>query len=491
MSVGDIMLVSFDGDSAQINFDGVDKSTEFLLILGSASSTSAGSSIVMSNESVPVEDADPLIKNMLSEGDGYDASSILSSWLRAAEFELATQPPTQITTPTHGIGKTMTKAVELGSYRGFRVLSSLTSLTAYSDVNAYLRCIESDILIYIDEEVNSNMLSSDDIALLCSEYQRAAEWENQIYDGPSDIDGNGKVIALITTQVNRLGNMAGGIITGFFYAADLYEQSDANPTSDYGEIVYLMSPDPDGDFGYPISNEFAMSNLLPAVFPHELQHAISYNQHVFVRDGSPEEGWLNEGMSHLTEDMIGHNQENPSRYELFLADPANTMLVSGESPSLQERGAAYLFLRFMYEQSADPDQFLSRLLQTNESGVDNLESAFNGSDSFNNFSEFMLRWTIALAMTDRGLTSDSRFVYQPRTVDSNTGNTTGVCLICEPEDGRDTVLTGPYLNSYSAGSRATVSGSAAKYYLIDTIPDSINLSATTSNNTYGLLMRSK
>ncbi|MFH1653009.1 MAG: hypothetical protein ABIE74_03035 [Pseudomonadota bacterium] len=490
MGIGDIMVIDFvDMEEAAFDFAGVDESSQFIMIVGSLSTSGQGSSIKLNSEgSISVgEDIDPLVKSVVAGDDGYDASSILSSWLRAAEYELSTLDPIE---PSVDKGmKSVMKSVGVGDTRDFRVLNSLSSLSNYTTITAELKCIDSHVLLYVDQNATSEMLDDDDIDYLCAEYERATAFEYQLYGEPSDIDDNGKTIALITPQVNRLGGMAGGIITGFFYAADLYSRTESNPVSNEGEVMYLMSPDPEGDFGYPISHNFAINNLLSAVFPHELQHAISYNQHVLVRGGSPESGWLNEGMSHFTEDLVGYNRENPSRFSLYLSGPENVGVVAGSSPNLQERGAAYLFVRFLYEQSSDPEGFLRNLEQSDLSGVDNLEQAFDGPENFSAFSELMARWTIALAMTDRGISSDPRYTYRPRTVNSVTGNWDGVCMICEAEDGRSTELTGPHLNSLNGSSSATVDGSAAKFYEITSVPDVIDLAATVSNGSYAVLIR--
>jgi hypothetical protein len=44
-------------------------------------------------------------------------------------------------------------------------------------------------------------------------------------------------------------------------------------------------------------------NAVPATFLHELQHLISFSQHVVVHGGQPEEGWLDEGLSIRAEEL--------------------------------------------------------------------------------------------------------------------------------------------------------------------------------------------
>jgi hypothetical protein len=293
----------------------------------------------------------------------------------------------------------------------------------------------------------------------------------------------------MTSQINKLGALGGGIITGYFYAADLYARSDSNPVSNQREIIYTMVPDPNGQYGMAVEHDFAMSNLLPAVLPHELQHAISYNQHVMVEGGAPEENWLNEGMSHLIEDVMGWGHENPSRYALYLASPSTYGIVTQFSPNLMERGGAYLFLRYLYEQANDGDAFLGRMVQTSKRGVENVLDAFNGDSGMDEWSELMARWSVALIMTSRGISQDPRFSYKARSQHPDTGNWEGVVLSGEADDNRGTVLEGVNLNAYNGNNTANVDGSTAKYYRMADVPDKVDLTGSSVSTQYAVLVR--
>ena len=258
------------------------------------------------------------------------------------------------------------------------------------------------------------------------------------------------------------------------------------------EILYVMVPDPAGAFGTVISKDFAMSNLLPAVLPHEFQHAISYNQHVLINKGSAEEAWLNEGLSHLAEDLFGQNVENPSRYSIFLSNASAYSLVAGRSPGLGARGAAYLFLRFLYEQSEDGNKFLARIDQTSSIGVRNVESAFGGrAGDFDQFGEFFLRWNAALALTDTGITEDRHFTYKPRVKDAATGKWTGVCLRCNADDNRGTVLSGIPLSGYAGSQGVSAAQSSARFYKISSVKDKLSFNGVSGGSGYGILIRTK
>lgn len=492
MGVGDIMPIEFSGsETVTIDFAGTSSSANFILAVGSASTSGSGTTMQMT-----MSDVSPLAGELAkdvgvelegkSEDDGYGPQEILSAWLRASEDVL---PETEVPVARPALSESVSwKAIGVGETESFRVLGSLSSTTSYVDVTAEVRCVGSNVIFYVDTAVSSDVLPAADVTTLCQEFDSVAGAEQTLLGEISDLDNNGKLKVVMTKQINRLGALGGGIITGYFYAADLYVRSESNPVSNYGEVIYTMVPDPNGQYGTTISRDFAMSNLLPAVLPHELQHAISYNQHVFVNGGSPEENWLNEGMSHLVEDVMGYGNENPSRYAMYLSSPSTYGVVTQGSPNLMERGGVYLFLRFLYEQASDGNAFMRALSDTSLRGVANLEAAFGGSQDFNEFSEFLARWVVALAMTDRGISQDTRYTYRARSQHA-TGNYQGVCLSCDADDNRGTVLSGVHLNAYYGNHTPSIDASTAMFYEVTTLPNRMSLTGTQGGGNFGILIR--
>lgn len=497
LGVGDIMPIEFaDSSTVSVSFEGVSSGANFILLLGSSQESGSGATIQMTTN---IAADDTIAKAMgalpeaeTSEDDAFGPQEIMHAWLRASEDALQYTEDV-----TSGVGSgtrfkaSTVKALGMGGTEEFRVLASLSSTSSYVTVTGEVHCVGTNVVFYVDQDVPDSALPDSDVSTLCAEFDRIAAEEKSLLGDISDVDSDGKLQVLMTKQINRLGAMGGGIITGYFYAGDLYDRSSSNPVSNEREIIYTMVPDPEGDYGTAISNAFAMSNLLPAVLPHELQHAISYNQHVLVAGGSPEENWLNEGMSHLIEDLMGYNVENPSRYAMYLASPSTYGLVTQSSPNLLERGAAYLFLRYLYEQSSDGSAFLRALEASSSRGVDNLESSFGGPSNFDEFSEFVARWSLALAMTDRGITSDGRYIYRSRVRNAQSGNWEGVCLECNAEDGRGTSLDGVYLNSYYGTHSPSIDSSGLTFYNITTFPSRMNLASSGAGQTFGVLIRTE
>src|SRR5207237_6983313 len=70
------------------------------------------------------------------------------------------------------------------------------------------------------------------------------------FGDPSDIDGNGRVVLFFTKTVNDLTPKgSSSYVGGYFYARDLFPTTgtadlDACPTSNVGEMFYIMVADP-------------------------------------------------------------------------------------------------------------------------------------------------------------------------------------------------------------------------------------------------------
>jgi hypothetical protein len=184
-----------------------------------------------------------------------------------------------------------------------------------------------------------------------------------------------------------------GFVAGYFSAHDLYPSV---PNANGGEVFYGLVPDSLARFGcsHPAS-EF--SRVIRTTFVHELQHVINYQQHVFRRGGREEAVWLNEGLSHIAEELASKYYERrypwPSGREtpeqifpdssqnfiyfnllnayLFLRQPyASSLTHFIDAGTLEERGASWLFLRWLADQYGE--DILRRLVQTPVGGAANI-----------------------------------------------------------------------------------------------------------------------
>ncbi len=172
--------------------------------------------------------------------------------------------------------------------------------------------------------------------------------------GAGDI---GRVYLLYTHLVDEVGDDT-TTVRGFFNAASVLPENQGGN----GDQINLL-----------FINPFNDPDVTDAVLAHEFQHLFSFYQHVLIRNGRPEENWLNEGLSHVCEDLVGgHEAHNRQNIERFLTNPHRTPLRgSVENPGV--RGAGYLFVRSLIEDYGT--EILSRLTQTNRVGISNVKNA--------------------------------------------------------------------------------------------------------------------
>ncbi|QQR80180.1 MAG: hypothetical protein IPJ69_12795 [Deltaproteobacteria bacterium] len=379
-------------------------------------------------------------------------------------------------------------AMSVGTVRSFKSLSSLNSITSYETLDATLMYTSSNLYVFVDNR-NLENISEASIQSLAYDFETiAVPTERSLFGEESDVNDDGHVTILMTQVVNHLTS-TGGLITGYFFPGDLFASSSTNPASNEQEIFYTLVPDPNGDNGVPISEPFTVNNVLPGVLAHEYQHMISYNQKVFIQGGSTEEPWLNEALSHFSEDITGFGNENPARERIFLANPSQISIAPNSSPTLGQRGGSYLFVRYMYEQSSNGTAFIQNLYRTADTGTGNIQQAFGGTDSnFDEFPEFVNQWATALVLSNTGLSSDSRYNYRTRTINSQTGNYMGVLLRGDTQDGRGTVLSGPTVQRVeSYPSSATIGSATTQIFRLVAPSGSIQLNTGSGSSRAALV----
>jgi hypothetical protein len=290
----------------------------------------------------------------------------------------------------------------LNSERAFQVLSSLDRGTSnYREVRGRLAYIGEHVLVYVDATSSTGVGFTDaQISSMGPLLDGPMhELATQNFGGETDVDGNGRVILLLTEAVNRLTPppCPQGYIAGFFNPPDFYPSERG---SNKGEIFYAAVPDPGARVGCALSATQLVGSTA-ATFIHEFQHMISFGQHVLVRRGTSEEIWANEGLSHLAEEIAGlwyetrypPPEQRSNRANLFpdsaqffsppqlqnsyrwlsgLPRAAATPTAYGATGSIEERGASWLFFRYLVAQFGPT--LPARLVATRRTGRSNVSA---------------------------------------------------------------------------------------------------------------------
>ena len=292
-------------------------------------------------------------------------------------------------------------ALTLGSTRAFKVLGNLEGST-FKTANAQLKYIGNNVLLYFDVGSPTNGFTDADIQAFGDLFDKTLyPLGVRTFGVESDIDNNGHIAVLFTPYVNALtpaGTCAtSGYVTGYFFGFDLDSRSS---NSNKGEVFYALTPDPSGlrSCAHSIAD---VKRIVPPTFIHEFQHMISFNQHVLVRGGSDEDIWLNEGLSHIAEEVASRHYEakcagvttppcrsNPTAlfpdssvgfisgnlldaYAYLRGSDTVSVTTFRAYGELEERGAAWLFLRWLGDQK--DSTIYGRLVQTSKTSVRNIE----------------------------------------------------------------------------------------------------------------------
>jgi hypothetical protein len=234
---------------------------------------------------------------------------------------------------------------------------------------------------------------------------------------PTDIDSNGKIIMFFTRAVNEL-TPAGSqsVVGGFFYGRDLFPKVDSPQlgpgsgcaTSNVAEMFYLLVPDPNGVVNGNVRTKTFVSHLTVSTTAHEFQHLINASRRLYVNTAATdfEVVWLNEGLSHIAEELLFYNQSaglaprmdidstrflgsqknvdaynydqqsNFGRFRSYLNKPSiNSPYAPNDS--LATRGATWSFLRYAADHrgSSDGDTW-QKLVNSTTTGLTNLQNVF-------------------------------------------------------------------------------------------------------------------
>jgi hypothetical protein len=261
---------------------------------------------------------------------------------------------------------------------------------SYEAVTAELRGVGRHCQVYVDRDADPAKLQptiADAIQTFDNEV-----WPNALGDA-LDVDRDGRFTLLFSGKLDR---MQGGQVklSGFVRGSDFFRDL-APPFGNRCDMMYLNTDLKPGPY-------------LRTLLAHEYTHAVICSEHIFGdylpgADRRDEHAWLNEAIAHLVEDRYGASWANldyriscylnaPGRYSLVVPDYYGARL--WRDPGT--RGCTYLFLRWCVDKFGP--ELLTRLVQSNLSGVENLEAATQ-----TRFAELFREWSTAIALGGSGV----------------------------------------------------------------------------------------
>jgi hypothetical protein len=301
---------------------------------------------------------------------------------------------------------------------------------AYATIVGELRAVGRHCQVYVDRDHPDPAAlqpTVDDVVRTFDEevFPRAC----RDFGRALDVDRDGRFTILFTGWLGRLvnGRVA---IGGFVRGSDFYRDL-AGPYGNRCDMMYL-------------NTDLRPGPLARSLLAHEYTHAVVFSEHVFggylpELPRQDEEGWLNEALAHLAEDLHGYSWANLDyRVSAFLSDPGRYQLVvpdyyaAGLFRSHGNRGATYLFLRWCADRyGAD---FAGRLIQTSLTGTANVEVAAGEP-----FARLFRQWSAALVLGGTGLVGEE--LAPVRRIDPR--RPLGGRLLCGPRDEQMPLAGGP------------------------------------------------
>lgn len=247
------------------------------------------------------------------------------------------------------------------------------------------------------------------------------------FGAPTDLDGNGRVVAFYTRTVNLLTPAGSGfVVGGYVNARDLFSADPAVcPRSNEGEIFYMRVPDPAAETGNVADVSTVRSGTV-ATLAHEFQHLINASRRLYVNAGAefPETVWLNEGISHIAEELMfyrasgltprsnitlstitttqarikafnSYSNQNFGRFRSWLQRP-DTSGPLRANDVLATRGATWSFLRYAADRRGGTESELwFNLVNSLTTGTTTLQTAFGAAPT-----DWVRDWVAAVYADD-------------------------------------------------------------------------------------------
>ena len=234
----------------------------------------------------------------------------IEDWLPADDTLLRgrTRAHSDIMARNEALVRRLGRATRSGWAGARRELQAGDTLTLYADFN--VTCSESGQVRAVVRLVGSQFVWLDDLdnpgetftdTELIEFESFHASHSTRVHDeyfGPvSDVDENGRMLALMTKEANRAG------VGGWVSSRDFYPREQCG-TSNLAEITYLRVPDPDGSYG-PVVSKQSLLEYYPSLLAHEVTHIIQLGTQVL---GNPvfKASWELEGGARLAEQLVAY-----------------------------------------------------------------------------------------------------------------------------------------------------------------------------------------
>lgn len=165
-------------------------------------------------------------------------------------------------------------------------------------VRAVVRYVGTNAIWLEDVDNPSDPFTQSELSDLDAFYTASAKAvHDTYYGGLSDVDANGKILILMTKQVNKVN------VGGWVWFTDLYPMAQCS-TSNYAEIFFGQVPDPAGVYGN-VQTRQGVLDYYPIVLTHEITHLVQANARVYG-NAAAKTTWELEGGAKLDEQLVAY-----------------------------------------------------------------------------------------------------------------------------------------------------------------------------------------
>lgn len=277
------------------------------------------------------------------------------------------------------------KAYQVGDVRQFWVHNSST--LEVKQITAKLVYISKHAYFWQDEATIPFNASA--AAATEADWEAAGQSFDQTYERVRAVFGQEESPGLDgDTRLFIINSDALGTEGGHFGQADQLPV-EIEPFSNQGQYFYMSNS---GSAGIA-------SDYYKEVLAHEFQHMIHKNV------DPDEEGWFNEGMSMLSQQVAGMRGDNWVE-KFFLIPDQSLWYWSSES---SDYGQSYLFMDYLYEQMGE--EFIKDLVANQANGLESVDETLSAYNSPRNADMMYADSYIAAFFNNPGL-AEGQYAYQ-------------------------------------------------------------------------------
>jgi hypothetical protein len=308
--------------------------------------------------------------------------------------------------------------VAVGTSLSFRVPTLGGSCSDFTTVTATVKAVGTRG-IFLDDNANAvqGYTDADYQALSDSLDSFIFDVDTAYFGAPTDLDRNGRIVVLITQQLNQ----DAPLVLGFVTTADLFSPSQC-AAGNGAEVFYGKAP------ATNYTRDEGLEDA-PKVIAHELTHIIQFGRRLIVNQ-SPSfmAAFMSEGQAALAEEVVGHaalgntggqNYGGGIARDLGDTDPVNwyefpfidaphacSWLTVNPAPCLGRAlwyGVTWSLLRWVNDHFGPTfpggEEAIQQALVNNDiSGLENLEDVIGEQ-----IETFLAEWAASLYLDDRGV----------------------------------------------------------------------------------------